>query len=301
MTKCAARSSLFTSLSLLALLTGLSKAVEPPTFTGPAMGTTYRVTLAEPVAGYSVGELHREVDRVLARIDASLSTWRDDSDASRVNAAGAGEWIAVDQDLARVVAIAQSVHRKTGGRFDITVGPLAAWWRTRQAAAVGGDDLLRLVPPADLLAVIGSDLVTLRPAAPGQPACIAKQFRGVQIDLSAIGPGYAVDRIGDRLLAVGSAGHLVELGGEVRAWGRQADGSPWRVAIDASGTAGARRRVIELAAGAAVAVAELVPTRPVIDPRTGRPGSGGTRVDPIIRAESCAEADALATAALLPE
>ncbi len=45
---------------------------------GPAMGTTYRITLASPVPGMSRGEVHREMEAVLARIDAAASTWRPD-------------------------------------------------------------------------------------------------------------------------------------------------------------------------------------------------------------------------------
>ena len=91
-----------------------------PTFAGPAMGTTYRVTLARAVPGMSLGEVHREVEDVLARLDRALSTWRPDSDASRFNAAKNGEWIDVAPDLVAVVSIARSVHDDTGGAFDIT-------------------------------------------------------------------------------------------------------------------------------------------------------------------------------------
>lgn len=285
---------------ILLLQAPLTLAAELPTFAGPAMGTTYRVTLAREPVSRRLGELHRAVDRLLARIDRSLSTWRTDSDASRLNAAGADAWVEAGVDLDRVVRIAQEVHRDTGGRFDITVAPLVGWWRSRLAAA-SADELVAVVPPPSLVAVTGSELLEVRGAATGRPPAIRKQADGVRIDLSAIGPGYAVDEIGDLLLALGSAGHLVELGGEVRAWGRQADGRPWRVAVSVETADGLSRRVLALADGEAVAVAAAVPDRPVVDPRTGRLCLGQRLAEPIIRAASCAVADALATAAVIQE
>jgi thiamine biosynthesis lipoprotein ApbE len=78
------------------------------TLAGPAMGTTYRVTLARGLPGMTAGEAHREIEAVLARIDRALSTWRDDSDASRFNRAAAGEWVAVSAELVAVVETSAS-------------------------------------------------------------------------------------------------------------------------------------------------------------------------------------------------
>ena len=103
-------------------------AAEMPTLAGPAMGTTYRVTLAADISGMSRGEVHREVEAVLARIDRAASTWRDDSDASRFNRAAAGEWVAVSKDLVTLVETAREIHEQSDGAFDVTVGPLVRLW-----------------------------------------------------------------------------------------------------------------------------------------------------------------------------
>ena len=285
---------------LVAHVAGSVSATELATFAGPAMGTTYRVTLARPRNEQDLGRLHREVDRLLSQLDEQLSTWRNDSDVSRFNQADTGVWVDVGNDLFRVVKLSQQLHRRTGGRFDITVGPLVRWWQNRLPEATT-NVLLSTEPPRDLLARVGSRLIESRPANENSPAAIRKRAPGVEIDLSAIGPGYAVDEIGEQLVGLGSANHLVELGGEVRAWGRRADGSPWRVAVQEAGTSGAHAESIELADGRAVAVAAASMKRPVIDPRTGQLARSRRPSDPIIYADSCAEADALATATMLPE
>lgn len=250
--------------ALLLVSAARADAADLPTFSGPAMGTTYRVTLGGNIPGRTQGEAHREIEDVLARVDRSLSTWRGDSDASRFNRAPAGEWVAVAPDLVAVVAIARRLHDDTGGAFDIT------------AATTSGAP------------TTGMHLIEIRE----QPPALRKARDGVALDLGGIGPGYAVDAIGERLVAVGSSDHLVELGGEVRAWGAPPSGGRWRVAIRGTDD------VWELAPGEAVATSTARPGRSPVDPRTGRVVTPRTP-SATVRAATCAEADARAVAALL--
>ncbi|MFM1997016.1 MAG: hypothetical protein RLZZ111_1403 [Planctomycetota bacterium] len=241
----------------------------PLVLAGPAMGTTYRVALAAPVPGLGQGEVHREVEAVLARLDRALSTWRDDSDASRFNRAASGEWVAVSGDLVAVVELARAVHEQSAGAFDITAAASAS------GRAVGMRHLRsRADPPAVMPAMM-------------------KDVAGLAIDLGGIGPGYAVDMIGTRLSSLGSAAHLVELGGEVRAWGEPAPGRPWRVLVR-----GPAARSLDLPAGEALGTATCRPGRSPLDPRTGLPCAGPAR-SLTVRAASCAAADAWAVAAIV--
>ena len=276
-------------------------AAEMPTLAGPAMGTTYRVTLAADISGMSRGEVHREVEAVLARIDRAASTWRDDSDASRFNRAAAGEWVAVSKDLVTLVETAREIHEQSDGAFDVTVGPLVRLW-------AGG------VPAAAVIAetrgCVGMRWVESRPATAEAGAALRKSLAGVEIDLSGIAPGYAVDSIGEQLLELGSPAHLVELGGEVRAWGQPSEGRPWRVRLRAADTDHGQPQEIFLADGMAVATSTCRPGRSPIDPRTGRPvassssassSSGSSGRTATVRAANCATADAWAVAAVVLE
>jgi len=250
----------FRHLMIPLLVTAATRAWggDLPTVAGPAMGATYRVTLARDLPGMSLGEVHREVERVLARLDRALSTWRPDSDASRFNRASAGEWIDVAPELAAIVAIARRVHHDTDGAFDITASP----------GLVGRmqDVETRATPPS-----------------------LQKITAGLRLELGGIGPGYAVDRIGERLQELGSSSHLVELGGEVRAWGERVAGEPWRVVLRHTGES------IRLAAGEALATSTARAGRSPIDPRTGRVVAPAVPVA-TVRAATCAEADAWAVA-----
>jgi len=269
-------------------------AAELPTLAGPAMGTTYRVTLAADMPGMSRGEVHREVEGVLARVDRAASTWRNDSDASRFNRAAAGEWVAASKDLTMLVETARDIHRLSDGAFDITVGPLVRLWAgAAPSAAVIGE----------ARECVGMRLVESRPATAEAGAALRKSRVGVEIDLSGIAPGYAVDCIGERLLELGSPAHLVELGGEVRAWGQPAEDRPWRVRLRDIDTGHGQPQEIFLADGMAVATSTCRPGRSPIDPRSGRPvassRSGRSSRTATLRAATCAEADAWAVAAVV--
>jgi thiamine biosynthesis lipoprotein len=206
------------------------------------------------------GEVHRDVEAVLARIDRASSTWRNDSDASRFNRAAAGEWVTVSADLLTLVATAKDIHEQSDGAFDITVGPLVRLWGEGalepSAAAI-----------ADARGCVGMRLVESRPATAEAGAALRKSRAGVEIDLSGIAPGYAVDCIGERLLELGSRAHLVELGGEVRAWGQPSEGRPWRVRLrDVDADRGLTHQ-IDLVDGAAMATSTWCSVASSVVPR----------------------------------
>ena len=262
---------------------------------GPAMGTTYRITLASPVPGMSRGEVHREMEAVLARIDAAASNWRPDSDVSLFNRSPAGEWVPISTDLATLVEIARIAHDETNGCFDITVGPLLDLWSNAEQSGTK--------PPQAAIdaamAKVGMAALELRHTPSGTRE-LRKTRTGLTLTLSGIGPGYAVDRLGERLSQLGSAGHLVVLGGEARAWGTRADGRPWELSImrlpndSADGVSSS----LTLAEGEAVAFSTIHPGRSPIDPRTGKPVDHAMATV-MARGQTCAIADALAVAAAI--
>lgn len=263
-------------------------AAPPPTFAGLAFGTNYRVMLAEAIPHRANGDIHREIEQILRTIDLAASTWRHDSDAARVNRSPVGEWVAVEEDLLAILRVAREVHDASGGAFDPTVAPLLVLLSEHHP-----------YPPDPMLVEVALSLVGLDQLEwcdadhaddTARGGFVRRLRDGVAIDLGGIGPGYAVDRIGARLVSLGSRGHLVSLGGEVRAWGRRQDGSAWRVAVGEG-------RSVTLADGEAIATSTSRRGRSPVDPRSGAVVDGPSSVR--VRACTCAEADAWAVAALV--
>ena len=130
---------------------------------------------------------------------------------------------------------------------------------------------------------------------------------GVECDFSALAPGYAADRLADILAPYDLAGFLIDVGGELVARGRNADGLPWRVAVERP-VADARQvaRVVPLDNLAIATSGDYRNYREmngrrlghIIDPRTARPVDHRLASATVV-ASSCARADALATALMV--
>jgi len=234
-----------------------------------AMGTVLELTLD----GRDEAALARARDDALAeveRLEGLLSTWRSDSDVSRLNrAAGAGA-LAVAPEVAELLARSVDLARETRGSFDVTVGPLVSLW---QEAGARGE----LPDPAMLAAArarVGPDQLAVQRGAQGASAVLAA---GAAVDLGGIAKGYALDRARARLgTAVDAA--LLSFG-QSSAWaiGRPRDADGWRLLARGpdGGFAGVltlRDRALSVS-GSLGQWNEIAGRRygHVIDPRSGQP------------------------------
>ena len=192
---------------------------------GATMGTRWHASLAT-APGADLHPLHDGVQACLDRVVAQMSTWERDSDISRYNRAPTGSWQALPQPFFDVLREALAIAADSGGTVDPTVGPLVEAW----GFGPGGDG--GRVPDEDALARArartGWQRITLDPV--GQRAL---QPGGIALDLSGIAKGHGVDAVVDWLRARGVPAALVEVGGELRGYGRKPDGSAWKVLAEA--------------------------------------------------------------------
>ncbi len=213
-------------LALAPLIGGCDRAAPELAISGPTMGTTYSIKVAAPPADVDAHALRIATDEVLDSIDRSMSGYRADSEISRFNASTSTDWIEVSGDLATVVHYALEVSRDSGGAFDITVGPLvAAWGFGKTGEPIDLPDEATL---AGLRAQVGYRKLEARL----NPPALRKSDANVRVDLNGIAPGYAVDLIAERFQRMHLSHFMIDLGGEVRARGRNARGEPWRIAVE---------------------------------------------------------------------
>ena len=268
-------------------------------FRGPAMGSAYTLKIAgtTPVAPAAA---HEAVHDALQSIERLMSTYLADSELSRLNRAPAGTPFALSADTFAVLALADEIARDTEGAFDVTVAPLVDAWGfgpSRDRRVVAEDErraLLARVGPGRLL------LNTDRRTA-------VKARADVAADLSAIAKGYGVDHAARALDALGVTNYMVEAGGEVRTRGRNADGAPWQIAIEAPDAMPQRPWFVVPLSDRSLATSgdyriyfEQDGRRYCheIDPVAGRPIDHGLASVSVIAAD-CARADALATALMV--
>jgi thiamine biosynthesis lipoprotein len=197
--------------------------------------------------------------------------------------------------------VADRVSRLSEGAFDVTVGPLVNLWGF-------GPDPVRFEPPPDSAIDAARERVDYRSlrADCGQPA-IRKDKADVYVDLSAYAKGFGVDRVAELLDARGLHRYLVEIGGELRMRGLNADDQPWAVAIETPAeSSGNVMRIVRLTDKAMASSGDYRNYfesggrrfSHSIDPRTGRPTTHNLAAVTVV-SDSAALADALATALLV--
>ncbi len=155
------------------------------------------------------------------RIEAKYSRYRDDSVTVAINRAAGGAPVAIDEETAALLDYADQCFRLSGGRFDVTSGVLRRAWDFRRTPP--------RLPADDELAAL-CDLVGWGEVERGARS-IRLPRAGMEVDFGGIGKEYAADRAAAILAGHGVAHALVNLGGDVRALGGQADGRPWRIGV----------------------------------------------------------------------
>lgn len=269
-------------------------------FSGPTMGTRFTIKIFE--SPNFEEDVRLEVDALLRRINDQMSTYLPKSEISRFNDSQSLDWFPVSPETATVTQFAQTLAEKTGGAFDVTIEPLVNAW------SFGPKERKRVVPTdqeiEQLLEEVGYEKFQVRL----DPPALKKSVPHLEIDLSSVAKGYAVDRVVAKLNELGAANVFVEIGGEVCTSGDKA-GMPWQVGIQvpdmiqeaillaqplnttpasdqAMATSGDYRNYFEV---------DGIRYSHTIDPRSGRPIEHGLASISVI-ASNCMEADAWATA-----
>ena len=214
----------FLFVLVILFVTGCDETSQNSTkLSGSTMGTSYHITLASPVS--DVAALQQQMDQLLSAINLSMSTYIPDSEISRFNHSPIGEPFPVSKDFCSVMTVAQQIFEQSRGAFDPTVGELVALWGF-------GADLVRETLPDASQIKAALDKVGFEHIEVDCDSLKLIRNADVTVDLSAIAKGYGVDRVAEFLLEQGFNDFLVEIGGELRLSGQNAQHQPWRIAIE---------------------------------------------------------------------
>jgi thiamine biosynthesis lipoprotein len=239
---------------------------------------------------------HRAFDAATAeiqRIETLMTTWRPESDLSKVNAEAGKNKVKVDPETFAVVK--ESLHTSdiSSGTFDITFESLHGLWKF-------DEDLDPHPPTADQvkakLPLVGYKHVHLDDAA----QTIYIDQVGTKISLGGIAKGYAVDKAARILADAGLEAFYVQAGGDLFARGRKPDGTAWQAGIrDPRGPDGSYFAMIDLSDHAFSTAGDYERSyvigqkryHHIIDPRTGFPATASRSVT--IYAPTAYQADAI--------
>ena len=190
---------------------------------GPTMGTTYSIKGSLPVSGGLDSEtLNQYVAEALDDFNRVMSTYLASSELSKVNKAPQGEWLPISSHLEKVIQMSGDVYEKSGGVFDVTLGPLVNLW------GFGPDDVQAL-PTQEQLDMVGKRIGFEKlELADGK----IKKTADVYIDLSAVAKGYATDVVAALLESKGVANYMVEIGGELKLKGVNQHQKVWTIGVE---------------------------------------------------------------------
>ena len=282
--------AIFAAVAGLPLLTGARSVGDPVTWNGYALGAPATLILNHQDRA-EAGRLIERVVAEVARLEAILSLYREDSALVELNRAGF--LIAPPSDLVALLDTSRVFWSKTGGAFDPTVQPLWVTYRDHFSRADPDPSGPSQGDLGRALSRVGFDGVR----NDEDKVVMGKKMA---ITLNGIAQGYITDRIVDILREAGVTSCLVDMG-EERAIGSRQDGSPWKVGLAESQDSERPDEIVRIV-DRAVATSSMSGFRfdeagkfgHIIDPRKGAVPALYRRVSVV--ADDAVTADALSTA-----
>jgi thiamine biosynthesis lipoprotein len=227
------------------------------------------------------------------RIENLISDWIPTTQISQVNKNAGIKPVKVDKEVFDLVERAIKVSQITSGAFDISYASMDKIWKF--------DGSMKEMPTEEAIkksvSKIGYQNIILDP----KEQTIFLKNEGMKLGLGGIGQGYIADKVKELLFSKGCTSGIVNVSGDINAWGNQPDGKPWTVGIvnplnknkifatfplenSAVETSGSYEKFV---------VFNGIRYSHIIDPRTGYPAKGVVSVS--VFAKQTEIADALAT------
>lgn len=219
-------SRLFMVCVLLTVLVACAKPGEPQVFRGDIFGTFFEISIGAEHTDFDRDGIEAGILATLDEVDRQMSTYRDDSVLNELNWAPLDTPVIVEPELFYVLERSEVIATQSGGSFDHTVGGLVNLWGFgRDGRVTQRPDEATLQEKLDK---VGYHFVILDPDNQ-----TVMRTSDVFIELSAIAKGYGVDAVSNYLHEQGLTNHLVNIGGDIIAYGQRNSEQHWRVGIEA--------------------------------------------------------------------
>jgi thiamine biosynthesis lipoprotein len=163
-------------------------------------------------------DLHAEIDSILLLVDNSLSTYNKESLISNINL---NKKNTTDSLFRTVFRKAKEIHQNTLGYFDCSVAPIVNAW----GFGFSKKEKMDSSKVTSLLKNVGFEKITLLNDTILKP-------KKMLIDFNSIAQGYTVDLIAEFFNQKEIKDYLIEIGGEIRSKGKNANNKIWTVGVD---------------------------------------------------------------------
>lgn len=266
---------------------------------GKTMGTTYSVKAYTHTLSVHQS-LQKKIEESLIAFNRELSTYDPESEISLFNNHRSNAPFPISNNFYTVLSLSKSLYEITEKHWDPSIKPLLDLWGVSEVTPVS-------FPTAAEINLAKQNIGLSQLALKDHK--LIKENPALAIDLSSIAKGYGVDVIAQLLKENGIKSAMIEIGGEVFAFGTHPNKSEWRIGINTPSDNASVEEIIEVISLTDQGMATSGDYRNfkvingkrythIINPVTGYPISHNI-VSVTVIAPTCAEADGLATAIMV--
>ena len=227
------------------------------------------------------------------RIENLISDWIPTTQISEVNKNAGIKPVKVNNEVFELVERALKISEITDGAFDISYASMDKIWKF--------DGTMTTMPTKEAIKKSVEKIGYKNIILDKKEQTIFLKIAGMKLGLGGIGQGYIADKIKDLLFLNGCTSGIINVSGDINAWGKQPDGKLWTIGIvnplnknkifatfpledSAVETSGSYEKYV---------IFDGIRYSHIIDPRTGYPAKGVVSVS--VFAKQTEIADALAT------
>ena len=227
------------------------------------------------------------------RIENLISDWIPTTQISEINRNAGIKPVKVDKELFELVERAIKISQITKGAFDISYASMDKIWKF--------DGTMKAMPTKEAIKKSVEKIGYKNIILDKKEQTILLKIPGMKLGLGGIGQGYIADKVKDLLFSKGCTSGIINVSGDINAWGKKPDGNPWTIGIvnplnknkifatfplldNAVETSGSYEKFV---------IFDGIRYSHIIDPRTGYPAKGIVSVS--VFAKQTEIADALAT------
>jgi len=186
------------------------------------MGTQAELKAVAPASQQDAADKAlADAEAALRRVEMLMSRRIDTSELSRFNASEAGQFVPLSEETLEVLRASRKAWQESRGAFDVTCLPIMAAWE--EAGKAGkAPDAARLA--AARRQSSWDDIEV-------QDRGAVKKKDSARVDLGGIAKGFGIDKAVEAMMKTGVCGGQVDVGGDIRCFGRPAMGQYWPVDV----------------------------------------------------------------------
>ncbi|PHS35148.1 MAG: thiamine biosynthesis protein ApbE [Alkaliphilus sp.] len=210
-------------LTVIILMAGCQKkGSEDLSQTTFALGTVININLFDEGSQ----ELMTEIIEKISIIEKAMSRKLKDSEISQINRQAGISPVKVSEETFFIIDKAIQFAKLSNGKFDPTLGPVIELWGIGTEAAK--------VPDSKELSKVLSKVDFRKIQLDKKEQTVFLELEGMALDLGGIAKGFVADAVIELLRENKINNAMLNLGGNVFAYGEKDNGEPWKIAIQNS-------------------------------------------------------------------